>query len=530
MNWIHKYLDNFTSLDDVLEQQNTSEVTLSEISRIISRIIKKSDSAIINDEIRHGFNMMADLVQLSLQAQSVVFYFFDERLNIFQKEIARESGNSLPETLRINGPLINRLLITKNPATATAKDIDELALEKNSAAAGTVIELKGKVFGLLLIKTAAQDIDEVMIKALLDKAGNTIAHSLTALIDKYLERTKSHLFQAFFEINELISLHLDKTKIFDLLCSLFINIFECDRVIFTSFDLKTKKVKIERISGIPDVINENQIISGFSNIQLAVISTKSSIYIEDIRNDLAYGSRFLVDGIESANLKSLVITPIVTKGRVIGSFQLEYSGEGMIKENHLILLKRLSFIIGSVIEKVHLYKKMEEMATTDFLTGLLLKREFVKSVNNEINRSLRNRQPLSILMIDVDKFKNFNDTYGHLIGDEVLKTVSKVILNSIREIDIAARYAGDEFCVMLINNNSQQAMISAERIRKNVANIPVPVAGEQLTVTLSIGVATLSEQPKTFEELIHEADAAMYSGRRNGSRNIATAYSGDIKL
>lgn len=530
MDWVNKYLDSYISLDDMLDLQNNGDVTLNDISTIISRIIKKSGSLEMLVDLEQNFKSLIGILKSARDIRSVVIYFFDEKSNIFQKETAKEEGYGLPDSLRINRPLISRMLVSKSVEFSTSKDTPDFGIETDCTLAGSVIDLKGKVFGLVLLKTGTDELNHDSVKNLLYHGAKSIAHALNSLLDKFQERTKSYLFQAFFEINELISLHLDKSRIYDLLCNLFINIFECNRVIFASFDLKNKKVKIERISGIEDSLSEGQIIGGFSNIQLAVIGNKTPIYIEDMQNDLAYGNRFLTDNIEQNNLKSLIIAPIITKGHVIGSFQLEYIKEGMIKDNHLVLLRRLSNIIGNVIEKVHLYKKMEEMATTDFLTGLLLKREFVKIANNEISRSLRNRQPLSLLFIDVDKFKNFNDTYGHLIGDDVLKIVSKVIQNSIRDIDIASRYAGDEFCVLLINNNSQQALVSAERIRKNVSNVPLNCNNEKLYVTLSIGVSTLSDEPKEFEELMHEADAAMYSGKRNGSRNVATVFSSDIKL
>jgi len=530
MDWVNKYLDSYISLNDMLDIQNNGDVTLNDISTIISRIIKKSGSLDMLVDLEQNFDSLIGILKGPKDIKSVVVYFFDEKSNIFLKETAKEEGCHLPDSLRINRPLISRMLVSKSVEFSSENDLPDFGIENECSLAGSVIDLKGKVFGLVLLKISTDELDPGSAKTLLYYGTKSIAHALNSLLDKFQERTKSYLFQAFFEINELISLHLDKSRIYDLLCNLFINIFECDRVIFTSFDLKNKKVKIERIAGVEDRLSEGQIISGFSNIQLAVIGNKTPIYIEDLQNDLAYGSRFLTEKIELNNLKSLIIAPIITKGHVIGSFQLEYAQEGMIKENHIVLLRRLSHIIGNVIEKVHLYKKMEEMATTDFLTGLLLKREFVKIANNEISRSLRNRQPLSVLFIDVDKFKSFNDTYGHLIGDDVLKTVSKVIQSSIRDIDIASRYAGDEFCVLLINNNSQQALVSAERIRKNVANVPLYCNNEKLFVTLSIGVSTLLDEPKEFEELMHEADAAMYSGKRNGNRNVATAYSDDIKL
>ena len=337
-------------------------------------------------------------------------------------------------------------------------------------------------------------------------------------------KNKAKIFQLFFEVNEVLSIPQNKQEIYDFVSSMLTTLFECDRVIITSFDLKNSKAKIEKVSGIADILQSGAIIKGFSNIQQAIIDTKLPLFIENL-NDSAYGKRFNTEDMPDNNLFSLILVPIITHDRVIGSFSLEFENEGMINENYFSLFRRLGNMIGSAVEKIQLYKKMEKMATTDYLTNLLLKREFVKILKNELERSKRSNVSLALLMIDVDKFKSVNDTYGHIAGDNVLKQVAKVIKSSIRNTEYAARYAGDEFCVLLLNNTIEQAQISAERIRTNVEEFPIYIdKTKKIHITLSIGISIFNKRIKTYKDLVREADFAMYKGRLNGKRNVTTLY------
>ena len=170
------------------------------------------------------------------------------------------------------------------------------------------------------------------------------------------------------------------------------------------------------------------------------------------------------------------------------------------------------------IEKLR--EETEFLAHVDDLTGIYNHRFFIQQLTMEVGRQKRYPAPLSLLMIDVDYFKHYNDTNGHLAGDRVLKTIAIVIQHTVRQTDIVARYGGEEFSVILINTGKEGAREIAERVKRNVADTRFPNESAQPNgnLTVSIGVATFSPTASTITELIREADNALYRAK-NGGRN-----------
>jgi len=178
---------------------------------------------------------------------------------------------------------------------------------------------------------------------------------------------------------------------------------------------------------------------------------------------------------------------------------------------------------ASAYEKSFLYQKMEVQATTDGLTGLCNHRHFQENLHVAVLQSERYHRPLSLLLMDIDKFKSFNDTYGHQIGDLVLKVIAKALTHSVRSTDLAARYGGEEFVVVLPETDEENSMLMAERIRATIEATPIPTERGILSVTVSIGSATRGSGSVTQEQLIKCADSAMYQSKKSG-RNRTTAY------
>lgn len=166
----------------------------------------------------------------------------------------------------------------------------------------------------------------------------------------------------------------------------------------------------------------------------------------------------------------------------------------------------------------------EKLAITDGLTGLYIHRYLMLRLKEEFERSARSGQPFSFLITDIDHFKGFNDTYGHEIGNEVLKMFASVMTETFRKVDFLARYGGEEFCVILPGVTSEGAFESAERFRKALEASPIPKLPD-VKVTVSIGIATAIEMPEVSDPdtLIKLADEAMYYSKENG-RNRCTIY------
>ncbi|MFW6281802.1 MAG: GGDEF domain-containing protein [bacterium] len=152
----------------------------------------------------------------------------------------------------------------------------------------------------------------------------------------------------------------------------------------------------------------------------------------------------------------------------------------------------------------------------DFLTGLYNRRYFMQAGENEIERVERNERSLALMMIDIDHFKDVNDTYGHAVGDKVLKNLANILKDSVREIDIVGRLGGEEFGIILPDTNISNAEKTAERLRKNIEDSSIQFEGENISVTVSIGVSSYTKKIYNMSDLLHEADIALYKAKDRG--------------
>lgn len=173
-------------------------------------------------------------------------------------------------------------------------------------------------------------------------------------------------------------------------------------------------------------------------------------------------------------------------------------------------------------------QKLEMMAYQDSVTGVYNRRHLDKSLDLEIRRTHRNHQPLSLLLIDVDYFKNYNDSYGHLAGDACLRKIAEFLKHNFqRASDLIARYGGEEFCVILPNIDSEEAKILCETLMDKVwnANIPHPASTVADRVTISIGLTTCAaDSTCTRDSLIKSADTALYAAKGAGRNRIETSH------
>ncbi|MFC1708697.1 GGDEF domain-containing protein [Candidatus Omnitrophota bacterium] len=173
------------------------------------------------------------------------------------------------------------------------------------------------------------------------------------------------------------------------------------------------------------------------------------------------------------------------------------------------------------IKRARLYARVQELAIRDSLTRVFTRRYFLDRFEEELGRSKEFDLSLSSLMIDIDNFKSYNDKYGHLVGDVILKTVADVIKSNCREIDLIGRFGGEEFIVIMPMTSKDGALFAAERIRKSLESKTIKAFDESLKVTLSIGVASFAQDAQTSQELIDKADWALYRSKRTGKNRVS---------
>jgi len=191
------------------------------------------------------------------------------------------------------------------------------------------------------------------------------------------------------------------------------------------------------------------------------------------------------------------------------------------------LCSRLAEHLSLALANLSLQEELKKRSIQDSLTGLANRRHMEDMLQRQFHRMLRHNTPCSVIMLDVDHFKKFNDTYGHDLGDAVLKELGKYLQENIRGEDLACRYGGEEFIIILVETDTAQATTKAERIRAEIAEtISIPYLAKSLNVTVSLGVATSPEHGKTMTELLKSVDTALYLAKNNGRNRVEVAERG----
>lgn len=221
-------------------------------------------------------------------------------------------------------------------------------------------------------------------------------------------------------------------------------------------------------------------------------------------------------------IQALFAFPIVVAGEVAGALMVTTPNSQALPESDLQIMNSITTQAGVALQNLASLNEVKQQADTDGLTGLYNRRYFNEKLEELVNRAREDGSSLSLIMIDVDNFKKYNDTYGHPAGDQLLKTVATVIGDAVREGDIVTRYGGEEFAVILSLTGRETALQIAERIRIAVANIPA--GGIKSPVTVSLGVGTIPEHATDRAGLIEFADQSLYHSKQSGKNRVSCGF------
>ena len=285
--------------------------------------------------------------------------------------------------------------------------------------------------------------------------------------------------------------------------------------------------------GVRDSMHEFIEMAGFNSIMAS--SAEEAIDLLKQNNIQVVITDIMLPGMGGLELTKLIKRDFNSDVIVMTGYSGDYSYEEAINmgasdfvikpvrlEELLLRLKRVLKERELTQERVRMMEKLQKLAITDGLTKLHNSRSFYSQLEVEVDRFNRYKHPLSLLLLDIDHFKRYNDNFGHLEGDKVLVKISQLIKSCLRKLDTAYRYGGEEFTVILPETSCEEAVLVAERIRNTVQNLNFePENGKTLSITISIGVTQYAaeEQLSTF---IQRADRAMYLSKQNG-RNRVTA-------
>ncbi len=221
-------------------------------------------------------------------------------------------------------------------------------------------------------------------------------------------------------------------------------------------------------------------------------------------------------------MKTFLGVPIMARRILLGSLYLtEKKKEQVFTQEDEDLIVGLAADAAIAIERARLFGEVQQLASTDGLTGLHNRRHFMELAKREFGRARRYRRPLTAIMLDIDHFKQVNDTYGHAVGDKALKIVSERCRKTVRDIDILGRYGGDEFAALLLETDLDGARIVAERLCQCVAETPINTDSGTITITISVGVAILDKTCTGLDMLLVRADQALYVAKQAGGNRIS---------
>lgn len=213
--------------------------------------------------------------------------------------------------------------------------------------------------------------------------------------------------------------------------------------------------------------------------------------------------------------------PITWQNNIIGVIELgRVDPQRSFSEEEIDLLSLFSNQVAISLENARLYNEVQQIAIEDTLTKLYNRRGLFEVGSREIARSRRFQRPLTVVMMDIDHFKVVNDTYGHLVGDQVLIGLADLCSKNLRSVDIAGRFGGEEFLILLVENDLESGQAVVERIRQLTAEQPFPTSAGPISITVSVGAAELEESMTSLNDLIQAADEALYQAKRTGRNQV----------
>lgn len=229
---------------------------------------------------------------------------------------------------------------------------------------------------------------------------------------------------------------------------------------------------------------------------------------------------------EEAAFDSLVAVPLVFEGAVRGVIACGRVDEPALTQDDVLSFSNLAGQTGMALEREFLHRKLDLLAKTDGLTGLFNHRHFIEELEREFRRAQRYKTPLSLIILDLDHFKKFNDTFGHPAGDRLLESVGGLVKGLARDVDLPARYGGEEFAVILPSTGLKAAVAFAERIRQGVKNLEPAGLPPGTRITASLGVAEMVGLDQDFHEFVKRADQALYEAKENGRDRVVISRLG----
>lgn len=360
----------------------------------------------------------------------------------------------------------------------------------------------------------------------------SILHVVCSFIDiTKRKKAEDELQKSLKRLSILYEIYKSTTEILDMKALLKNAIavlkeaFFIDAIGIYLLDENTQTVNLEPYSGyMEEFVQAVEVLKIDNFLSGKAITTKRPQF----SSDTDYPYKELKPFINKQNFKSTLSIPMITGDKAIGAINISFKRERQFEDDEIQLLMSIGRQLGIAIQNArlvdslkHLTTKLELESKVDLLTGLYNRRYILQEIKSELNNYTANDSKFSIAIGDIDFFKKVNDTYGHDFGDFVLKTVSEILKDSLKETDCLARWGGEEFLFMLRESDLEKSKHTIDRIRQNIENKIFEHNGASMHVTMTFGISTYNGN-ESIDDIIKKADDALYSGKQKGRNCVVT--------
>ena len=341
--------------------------------------------------------------------------------------------------------------------------------------------------------------------------------------------TDNQVLDRIFMITERMIVFDGLDDVFEHIVKTAVALTHAEAATIRIFDMKTGNIEIVKGFGLTEGFISQPPIRIGDGITGKVVQSGKPFYSPEVGKENNCKNSELAD---LEGIRSIICVPMKSKESSIGCITVYRKTNDAFDDHEILMLSIFAAEAVQAVEKGRLLSELHQQATQDTLTGLYNKRAFMEKLNAELDRRRRNNQALSLMFLDLDDFKSYNDNHGHLMGDKLIHDFTQILTRQCRKIDILGRFGGDEFVICAPQTNTNGVRVLSEKLLQEIRNHAFLTSkpNQYHHTTCSIGIAVcLPNEDTTIEDLLDRADKALYTSKKHG-RNQANLWAKETSV
>jgi diguanylate cyclase (GGDEF)-like protein len=449
---------------------------------------------------------------------------------VWHKEmLPRDLRIACEDTLRATAPTHRRRThLPENPTPEETLSAEEEALFSDSGAGvsfsgdtlGGLLRDQDNIVGVITLFGPRAHKFDVTATRRMAAMGPVLGRALQDLEQRRRIARSVHELSVLAEMGQLVQNVTDPEELYQVTVHQIQRLVDCDHCTFFLFDAQQQRLEPKASTGRIINLVEHIAFEHGNGISGWVARKRKLLHIPDLLGE----KRLLNMELMPTDIRSFLCVPMVVQGQVVGVLNISHARPNAFSSDDIRVIGILASQAAVAIERGSMLQQLTVAALTDPLTEVYNRRHFEHQLTNELKRAQRYGHRVSLLLVDIDRFKRINDKFGHQTGDIVLQHVVDVMRRVVRETDVLARYGGDEIALILPCTGLEDAQIVAERIRATVEAAPPAILhNEKQRLTLSIGVAAFPEHGSDRDRLLQITDQALYEAKAKGRNRVVVA-------